>query len=81
MPAEAFLVKATATIRLEGKAKIVDIDGKTVRELDLASLGEVVVKVDSVNTYWPDSERGIGFHIKDVWETAEEVKILRVKQK
>lgn len=63
----AFLLKGTATIRMEGTARVVDADGETVRVVNLADLGEVTVPLESANGFWPKDLCGIKFEIDNVF--------------
>lgn len=67
MSDQAYLVKGEATITLTGVAKIIDINGNTLRECDLSSGEPVTCKIDSANACWPQDQCGVTFRIDDVF--------------
>lgn len=77
MSAQAFLLKGTATIRMEGVAKIIDIEGNTVREVNLADLGEREAVLQSTCLFWPESLCSITFAIDDVFAPDPKVEVAR----
>ena len=66
---QAYMVLASAKIRLTGVARIIDIDGNIVEERDLSTLGEVETLVNAADrlNLLGGEECGITFSIPNVF--------------
>jgi len=64
---KVYYVKAIATIKLEGVAKIMDAEGQILRTENLGDVGEFTVPVESVLPIPKDGQCGVGFTLEDIF--------------
>lgn len=62
-----YVVKGICTLKIEGTAKILDENGKTVRSENLGDVPEFQVPLESILPMPEDGQCGVHFTLEDIF--------------